>query len=132
MRRKTREQVLKELNITVHRSSDMPEQMRARILDAQPSADEIATGRWADETMSIGPSASGELERRFAEMERLKNETMSAQEQFNRVQLAMLSTSLQGPTHAEGFSRTIRLLVPSLMIIFIAILGFGILARFLG
>ena len=47
-RGRTREEVISALNIAVHRSADMPAEMRARILASQPTEEELAQDLWAD------------------------------------------------------------------------------------
>ena len=44
----SRRVILDALDITVHRAADMPKEMRQRILDTQPTADEIAADKWKD------------------------------------------------------------------------------------
>jgi hypothetical protein len=43
-----RQAIIDALDLTVHRTVDMPKEVRQRILDTQPTADEIANGRWND------------------------------------------------------------------------------------
>lgn len=47
-RQRTREEVISALNLTVHRSADMPAEMRTRILASQPTDEELAKDLWAD------------------------------------------------------------------------------------
>ena len=44
-----RKRVLDALGIEVHIAAAMPEDLRKRILEALPSAKDIATERWSDE-----------------------------------------------------------------------------------
>lgn len=46
--RQSRDEIIDALEITAHRAVDMPEEMRRRILATQPTAEEIATGKWYD------------------------------------------------------------------------------------
>ena len=40
--------LLEAMDLTAHHSSDMPEDMRARILATQPTDEEVASGKWND------------------------------------------------------------------------------------
>lgn len=40
--------IIEALDMTTHRSADMPEAMRQSILDTQPTAEEIANDKWND------------------------------------------------------------------------------------
>lgn len=47
-RGRTREEIISALNLTVHRSADMPAELRMQILDSQPTAEELAKDLWND------------------------------------------------------------------------------------
>lgn len=46
-----RKRILEALDIEVHPSAEMSDDLRARILANAPSAEEIGSGRWNDETL---------------------------------------------------------------------------------
>jgi hypothetical protein len=44
----SRQAIIDALDLTVHRTVGMPKEVRQRILDTQPTAEEIASDRWND------------------------------------------------------------------------------------
>jgi hypothetical protein len=45
----SRKEIFDALDLTVHRTADMPKEMRQRILDTLPTTEEIAADKWNDE-----------------------------------------------------------------------------------
>lgn len=45
----SRKEIFDALDLTVHRTADMPKEVRQRILDTLPTTEEIAANKWNDE-----------------------------------------------------------------------------------